>query len=218
MNERPPIHIFSKYNTLAREFFCGRTFIAFDTETTGLHASDSYMIEIGAVKFNCDGIIGEPFDILIKPPVPVPAQLEELTHITNDMLKDCPGEETAVKAFLEYIEDDYTLLAAHNAPFDLYFMNAALIRSGLAPLKNICIDTLPLSKWAYPSLTAMNIKGTFKLQSLAQRFNIEVKAAHRADDDARVCMEVLKRIVEDSLPRQKDYKQAQEEKSQLSLF
>jgi DNA polymerase III epsilon subunit-like protein len=64
----------------------------------------------------------------------------------------------------------------------------------------------------------MNIKGTFKLQSLAQRFNIEVKAAHRADDDARVCMEVLKRIVEDSLPRQKDYKQAQEEKSQLSLF
>ncbi|MCR5219321.1 PolC-type DNA polymerase III [Treponema sp.] len=218
MEDRAAIHLYTKFNNVAKEYYSGRTFVAFDTETTGLKASQDFMMEIGAVKFNCDGLIGEPFNMLIKPPVPVPPMLTELTHITNQMLENCPAEDVAVKAFMEYIENKDTMLIAHNAPFDLYFINAALDRLDGSSLGNLCIDTLPLSRWAYPSLQAMNIKGTFKLQSLAERFSIKVTAAHRAHDDARVCMELLKKIIQDTLPLQKDYKKAIEEKNQLSLF
>ena len=78
--------IFNSFRNLAKEFYSGKTFVAFDTETTGLKAEKEFIIEIGAVKFNCDGIIGEPFDILIKPPIELPQFIKDLTHITDKMI------------------------------------------------------------------------------------------------------------------------------------
>ena len=162
------------------------------------------MLEIGAVKFSKDGIIGAPFDKIIKPPVPVPQFIEQLTGITDGMAQDGVSESSALLSFLSYLDTQNTVLIAHNAPFDLGFMHAGLERCALGPLKNKCIDTLPLARWAYPKLVLEPQKGQYKLQSLASRFCINVMAAHRASDDARVCMEVFKRILNDTMSVQKD--------------
>ncbi len=66
---RPTIRLFRDFNHLARLFYNGSVFVAFDTETTGLHAESDNLIEIGAIKFDDRGIIAEPFDALIKPPI-----------------------------------------------------------------------------------------------------------------------------------------------------
>lgn len=208
-NHTPPRHFFTDFKHLARLFYSGRTFVAFDTETTGLHAETDYLIEIGAVRFDCNGIVGEPFDALIKPPVPISDFLCALTHIDNHMVADKPAAAEVLPQFLRYLQDDSPVLVAHNAPFDLGFVNTELQRMTFPPLTNLTVDTLPLARWAYPMLSQEKEKGQYKLQSLAKRFSLEVHAAHRADDDARVCMELFKRILQDTLPVQKDFQQAQ---------
>lgn len=199
------VKLFSDYRHLAREFYSGKTFVAFDTETTGLHPSEEHVIEIGAVKFNCRGLIGNPFNVLVKPPVPVSPFITELTHITNEMLENCPSMKDVIPDFLNYIESDETFLIGHNVPFDIQFMDAELSRCSLCGIKNRSMDTLQLARWAYPHLSILGEKGTYKLQSLAARYKIKVEAAHRACDDARVCKELFKLILRDTLSCQRNY-------------
>lgn len=213
---KPPIRLFRDYKHLARLFYDGTVFVAFDTETTGLHAGSDSLIEIGAVKFDRNGIIGSSFDELIKPPVPIPEFITQITNINNDMVQNCRCANDVVSDFLSYIKD--AVLLAHNAPFDVGFINAETMLSKKSYLKNLVVDTLPLARWAYPDFINEAEKGQYKLQSLAKRFNITVINAHRADDDARVCMELFNRIIKDTLERQKGIKFYHEDNSQLELF
>ena len=198
------IKLFRDYKHLAREYYSGTVFVAFDTETTGLHSDSDFLIEIGAVKFTCAGELSR-YDQLIKPPVPITPFLTNLTHITNEMVQDMPQANRVLPDFMRFLGDSKTILLAHNAPFDLGFVNAELARISYPCIPNKCIDTLPLARWAYPKLTEEKTSGQYKLQSLAKRFEIDVFAAHRADDDARVCMELFKRILKDTMSVQKDY-------------
>ncbi len=200
-----PYKIFNNFKHLAKEFYSGKVFVAFDTETTGLKASEDYIIEIGAVKFDCNGTIGKPFDILIKPPIELPSFIKDITHITDEMLFDCPCAKEALIDFLSYLGGKETFLIAHNAQFDLGFVNSELQRFNHPELPNKCIDTLNASRWAYPDFIKEQEKGQYKLQSLAKRFNIQVEAAHRAYDDAKVCMELFKKIINDTIDRQLNY-------------
>ncbi len=196
--------MFRDYKHLARLFYSGTVFVSFDTETTGLHKEDDYLMEIGAVKFTSSGELSR-FDQLIKPPVEISAFVSNLTHITNKMVEEMPEARTALLDFLCFVGGSNTVLLAHNAPFDIGFINTELLRCTLPPLENLCIDTLPLARWAYPMLNSGESGGNYKLQALASKFGIKAIAAHRADDDARVLMEVFKRIVKDTMPVQKDY-------------
>ncbi len=198
---RPTIRLFRDFNHLARLFYNGSVFVAFDTETTGLHAESDNLIEIGAIKFDYRGIIGEPFDELIKPPISIPSIITEITHIDDNMVQNCRNVHDVVSDFLSYSQN--AVLIAHNAPFDVGFINAEMTSHRNTYLKNLVVDTLPLARWAYPDFLIEAEKGQYKLQSLAKRFNVTVKNAHRADDDARVCMEIFKRIIQDTLPKQK---------------
>ncbi len=195
---------FRDYEHLAKLFYSGATFVAFDTETTGLESKTDYLTEIGAVKFNYAGEIAT-FDQLIKPPVPIPPFLENLTHITNEMVKNCPDASHALTDFLTFLNGKNTILIAHNAPFDLGFINVQMERMGYPELPNTTIDSLPLARWTYPQLKYESEKGQYKLQNLAKRFNISVHSAHRADDDARVLKEFFLRVIKDSMSRQKDF-------------
>ncbi len=189
--------IFRDYKAIPQLFDSGACFVAFDTETTGLSSQNDYLTEIGAVKFNCHGEISS-FDQLIKPPVPIPFFIENITHITNSLVKDCPPAEKALVDFISFLGDENVVLVAHNAPFDLGFINVLLHKMGFGPLPNLTIDSLPLSRWLHPEFRNQCVDGPYRLQSLAQRFNIEVKSAHRADDDSRVLKEIFLRLVEDS--------------------
>ena len=189
--------LFRAFRNLAALFEGGRPFVAFDTETTGLKAEDCELLEIGAVKFNRKGLIGEQFSCLIRPEHPISPFITSINHIDGEMVKDAPPAADVVRQFVEYTGKK-SVLVAHNARFDVKFVNANLLRSGEAQLKNLTVDTLTLARWAYPLLAKEGEEGPYRLQSLARRFGIEVFNAHRAADDARVCMELFLKILRDT--------------------
>ena len=194
-------HFLTDYRRMNRLLQSGAVFCAFDTETTGLFSKQDRIIELGAVKFDKDGVL-DTFNTLVNPEIPLPPVCQQVSHITDDMVRDAPKISSVLPDFLRFSEG--CILVAHNAPFDIKFTNEELKRSGLLPLKHQVIDTLNFSRWAYPA------NGHWKLQLLAEQFGIEVKAAHRASDDARVCMEVFLRCVRDTMERQKSVSLAEE--------
>ncbi len=189
--------LFRAFKQMAALFEGGRPFVAFDTETTGLKAEHDELLEIGAVKFNKEGLIGNSFNSLIKPEKPISSFITSINHIDNDMVKDAPPANEVIRKFSDYVGKK-SVLVAHNAMFDVKFINANLLKAGLPQIRNLTVDTLTFSRWAYPLLANEAEKGQYKLQSLAKRFGIEVFNAHRAEDDARVCMELFLRILKDT--------------------
>lgn len=182
------------FKRLLKLYLGGQLFCAVDTETTGLLCGTDRIIEIGAVKFSKDGILGT-FSELVNPQVHIPEICTQITHITQEMLEHSPPFKTIAEPFLAF--SDQTIIVAHNAQFDLRFINRELELLNMPPLANKAIDTLKLSRWAYPK----NKKWT--LQYLAAQHNIEVKSAHRAEDDARVCKELFIKCLEDTKDLQK---------------
>ncbi|MBQ0052099.1 MAG: 3'-5' exonuclease [Treponema sp.] len=181
------LHLLNRYNDFYKLFQSGVNFCAFDTETTGLKPSTERLIEIGAVKFNKDGILGS-MGTLINPGIPIPARATEINHITDQMVSDSPTEAEVIPQFLEFSKD--TILVAHNAQFDLRFVNSVLERQEKPILPNKAIDTLIFSRWVLPD------NEHWTQVFLAQQLGIEVRDAHRATDDARVCMELFIKLAE----------------------
>jgi len=153
-------------------------YVVFDTETTGFNAGGAdQMIEIGAVKIK-DGNITDRFDQLIDPKRPIPEKITELTCITDEMVKGCPTEEEATKSFLEWVKD--APMVAHNAKFDISFIEMAMKKYNLGEFKNTVIDTLELSRTLDQGFARHG------LSALVKRYNVpwEEGAHHRADYDA----------------------------------
>ena len=197
----PGTKLLTDYKRLNRLLQSGAVFCAFDTETTGLFPKQDRIIELGAVKFDKTGVL-DTFNTLVNPEIPLPPVCRQISHITDEMVSAAPKIASVLPDFLRFSEG--CILLAHNALFDIRFTDEELKRSGLLPLKHQAIDTLNLSRWAYPA------NGHWKLQYLAEQFKIEVKAAHRACDDARVCMEVFLRCIRDTMNRQKTVSLAEE--------
>ena len=153
-------------------------FVVFDFETTGFNAGgvDS-IIEIGAVKIK-NGMITDRYDELINPGRPLPAKIVELTNITDTMLEDKDNEENAVKRFIEWFGD--CPMVAHNAKFDVSFLEMAYKKYNLGTFKNPVIDTLELSR------TMDNTYARHSLSALVKRYEVpwDEDAHHRGDYDA----------------------------------
>lgn len=173
---------FKEYKKLHLLYEEGAVFTAFDTETTALSPSSGRVIEIGAVKFNNDGII-DTFNTLINPESLIPPFITGLTHITQDMVKNSPVMKSILPEFLVFITD--TVLIAHNAQFDLNFINAECTWADLPPARNKVIDTLQYSKWAFPEAEK------HKLDFLADYLKLKKGSSHRAFDDADTCRQLF---------------------------
>ena len=161
-------------------------FIAFDTETTGLDPASGRIVEIGAVKFDRCGVIAR-YNVLINPEMPMPEEAGKVNGITDEMLKDKPLIADVFPDFFDFIGTG--VLVAHNAPFDINYVNAELKRSGKPPLSNKVVDTRIFAKEVFPGLSS------YALQDLAVQFGITALEAHQAEDDARVCMELFEKIL-----------------------
>lgn len=154
------------------------TYVVFDLETTGLYADkgDS-IIEIGAVKMK-NGKIIDTFDTFINPNVKLSSEIISITSITDEMLIDAPNEEDAVKSFINWV-GEYPMVA-HNAKFDISFINSAYRKYNLGVLNNTLIDTLGLSRYLESNERYHN------LATLVIRYNIpwDEEKHHRANYDA----------------------------------
>ena len=154
--------------------------VVFDIETTGLSKDSCRIIEIGAVKIKGGEII-DKMDIFVDPECPIPAEITELTSITDDMVKGAPKEKEAILQFFDFVGD--RLLIAHNASFDCGFIRIAAERCGIE-FNNTYLDTLGLSRYVNPELKK------HKLDIIAKHYGLDDFHHHRASDDA----EILARI------------------------
>ena len=165
------------------------TYVVFDFETTGFNAGggDS-IIEIGAVKI-LNGEIIDTYDELINPGHKLQAKITEVTNITDEMLIDKDNEENAIKRFIDWFKD-YPMVA-HNAKFDVSFLERCYQKYNLGEFKNPVIDTLELSR------VLDNNYARHSLSALVKRYNVEwdEDAHHRADYDARGTAFVLHKML-----------------------
>jgi DNA polymerase-3 subunit epsilon len=177
-------------------FAQGAVFTAFDIETTGLDPRRDRIVEFGAVKFDRRGPVSR-YSILINPGIPMPKEAGRVNNITDKMLAGQPSIEEVMPDFLRLVQN--SIIIAHNASFDCGFVNENLARARrhqgdllakswsppFPALPNKIADTLLLGRRLLPGRT------TYKLQDLAIFFKIRAEAAHRAMDDARLCMEIF---------------------------
>jgi DNA polymerase-3 subunit epsilon len=196
-------------------------FTAFDLETTGLDPKQDRIVEIGALKFDKRGPVSR-FSVLINPGIPMPAEAGRVNNITDEMLRGKPSLDQIFSDFIGFIGD--TILIAHNAPFDCGFINEKLKdrfegsgkreedpaqgsllddpgedpegekhwKAPFPSLPNRIVNTLVYAKEVFPG------RYKYNLQDLARSLGIGSVDAHRAEDDARVCMEIFVRCVEES--------------------
>ena len=152
-------------------------FVAFDIETTGLSSRRDALTEIGAVRFS-GGAEVDRFQTFVDPKRPIPAEVANLTGITNEMVAGAPEEESAVRDFLAFAGD--LPLVAHNANFDIGFIDEACRRAGM-PFTPTYLDTLTMAQGMMPDLRA------HKLDMVAGHLGLPDFNHHRASDDALTC-------------------------------
>ena len=166
------------------------TFCVVDLETTGAAASQGSMItEIGAVKVRGGEVLGE-FQTLVNPHAAIPPFIAVLTGITNAMVARAPSIDVALPSFLEFAHG--SVLVAHNAPFDVGFLQHFARELGHPWPGFEVLDTARLARRVVTRDDAPNCK----LSSLARAFGSATTPNHRALSDARATVDVLHGLFE----------------------
>lgn len=163
------------------------SFVAVDTETTGLDFDLCNIIEIGAVKVD-NGEIVDSFKTLIKVDEKLPPFIVHLTGITDEMLTDAPSLSDVIADFDAFVGD--SILLAHNASFDMNFLYTAYERALGKPLRNDYVDTLRVARRALPQLQHRT------LPDLCEAFEVVNEGEHRAYGDALATVQCYLRMRE----------------------
>ncbi|MGO3733204.1 MAG: PolC-type DNA polymerase III [Vagococcus sp.] len=173
-------------------FLSDATYVVFDVETTGLSAVYDTIIELSAVKMHKGNII-DTFEQFIDPGHPLSQTTINLTGITDDMVRGSKSEKEVLTMFKEFCEDD--ILVAHNASFDMGFLNTSYEKYDMPEAPNPVIDTLELSRLLHPEMKS------HRLNTLAKKYNINLEQHHRAIYDSEatghLCWIFLKKAKED---------------------
>lgn len=158
------------------------TYVVFDVETTGLSAIYDNIIELAGVKMYKGNVI-EEFQEFIDPGHPLSETTIQLTGITDDMVRGSKSEAEVLKSFKTFTED--SILVAHNASFDMGFLNTAYKKNNLSDSTLPVIDTLEFSRFINPTFKS------HRLNTLAKRFKVNLEQHHRAIYDAQTTGNLL---------------------------
>lgn len=162
-------------------------FVVVDLETTGAKAPPSRIMEVGAYRVSRGRIVAE-FNSLVNPEIPIPPFIVRLTGITDSMVKSAPLFADIAPAWLDFLGD--SVLVAHNAQFDVRFLNHEIAR--VFPgrrMINSQLCTVKLSRRIFPGLL------NYRLHTLAAHFTIPIINRHRAADDALATAEIFIRML-----------------------
>ena len=191
---RPEYYDFDLFQTseYARELddraLAELTYTVFDTETTGLDPSrGDEIIQIGAVRIvNGKLLTQEAFEQLIDPRRPISAETIAIHGIRPEMLAGKPTIEQVLPAFHAFAQD--TVLVAHNAAFDMRFLQMKEERTGLS-FDQPVLDTLLLSALVHPN------QESHHLEAIAERFEVTVAGRHTAMGDALVAAQIFLKLI-----------------------
>lgn len=150
-------------------------FVVFDVETTGLSSKYDSIIELAGVKVK-NGEVIDKFERFSNPGEKLSELIKELTGITDDMLVGAPDISEVIRDFKDWVGD--AIFVAHNASFDMGFIDEAYGKEGFGKSTNGVIDTLELSRTIN---TKMKKHG---LNILAKKYNVDLTQHHRAIYDA----------------------------------
>lgn len=163
--------------------------IVFDTETTGLDAATDRVVEIGCIELIHHIPTGKSFHKYLNPERRVPLDAQRVHGLDDAFLSDKPKFREVVDEFLEFVGDAH--LIAHNATFDMAFINAELARLGRPPLGGErTIDTLMIARQKFPGSPA-------SLDALMSRFGVDAgrRTMHGALLDAELLSEVYIELI-----------------------
>ena len=159
--------------------------IVFDTETTGLNPlGGDRMVEIGCVEMFNRVETGKPFHAYFNPEREMPSDAEAVHGLTTIFLSDKPRFSERAEELLDFIGD--SPLVAHNALFDLGFLNTELERCAKTPFgRERLVDTLILARRRHPA-------GPNRLDDLCTRYGIDNsrRTKHGALLDAEILAEI----------------------------
>jgi DNA polymerase-3 subunit epsilon len=160
--------------------------IVFDTETTGMDPSEGHrIVELGCIELINQVPTGRVLHHYINPERDIPAEVSAIHGITNEHVKNKPVFAEIYAEFIELVGEDAHLVA-HNADFDMKFINAELAKVGCASISpKRVIDTLRIARLKFPGSPA-------SLDALCRRFSIDNSARefHGALLDSQLLAEV----------------------------
>lgn len=164
--------------------------IVFDTETTGLDPKSGHrIVELGCVELMNHLPTGNSFHRYVNPERDVPEEVVRVHGLTRDFLSNHPTFAEVVSDLLDFLGD--AVIVAHNAPFDMAFLNheLGLLGFGPVPMSRV-VDTVPLARRRFPGAQA-------SLDALCKRFDIDLSARdkHGALLDAQLLAEVYLELV-----------------------
>jgi DNA polymerase-3 subunit epsilon len=164
------------------------TFTVVDLETTGGSPAQDEITEVGAVKVRSGECLGV-FHTLVNPGTAIPPAITFLTGITEAMVAPAPRVDTVLPALAEFVAG--TVVVGHNIRFDLGFLNNAFHNRGWSRLSNPAVDTMALAR----RLLRDEVPNC-RLSTLAERFRLDHRPAHRALDDALATTDLFHLLLE----------------------
>jgi DNA polymerase III subunit epsilon len=164
------------------------SYTVFDTETTGLNPSQGdEIIQIGAARVVNNKLLRqECFEQLVDPKRSIPEATIPIHGISPDMVVGQPTIDEVLPAFHAFAQD--TVLVAHNAAFDMRFLQLKEQQTGKV-FDNPVLDTLLLSAVVHPN------QDSHRLEALSERFNVTIVGRHTALGDAMVTAEVFVKLI-----------------------
>jgi DNA polymerase-3 subunit epsilon len=194
VESRPEFYDFDLFDrievtgALAERRLAELSYTVFDTETTGLEPSaGDEIISIGAVRIvNGRMLKQEVFEQLINPRRPISRESTAVHGIDARQLANEPAIEQVLPRFHRFCED--TVLVAHNAAFDMRFLELKEAATGVRFGQPV-LDTLLLSAVVHPSLD------NHHLDMIAERLGVRVIGRHTALGDALLTGEVFLRLL-----------------------
>ncbi len=166
-----------------RRAFAETDFVVFDLETTGAKAPPCRITEIGAYRVK-NGKITDEYQTLVNPETSIPLFIAQLTGITDSMVKNAPTFGEIAADFLNFIGD--SVLVAHNAHFDMHFLNHEIGRIHTDyRVRNPSLCTVRLSRKLLPNVE------NHRLNTLANHYSVRLVNHHRAGDDAHATAHIF---------------------------
>ena len=162
-------------------------FVVLDVETTGLNPQTDEVLEIAAQRCQGKAVLAE-YETLIKPNMIVPKEVIAVHGLTNELLAAEGKDPSKVFAeFREFVGD--AIIVAHNAPFDVSFLNESFKRYKVAQFDNRIIDTIEIAK-------KYLILASYKLSNVAAYLKVPQVSAHRSLVDVITTREVFFKLID----------------------
>lgn len=167
----------------------GLEYVVVDCETTGGSPGRGHRVtEIAAIRVNRQGTVLDELESLVNPVRPIPRTVSRLTNITEDMVRDAP-------LFVELAPRLQRIMAgavfvAHNAPFDLRFVEMEMKRGDYGGPKGRVLCTARLARKMMPEMRSRS------LDALVYYYGLVCEPRHRAYPDARATVDILVRLLD----------------------